>query len=120
MWDTSGMASRIVGRLVKQRLGMAEDLVLLASRRPAPERPAKEFKRLVKKRNDVLHGKPGTAKNGDQRLFNAGQELKIADLEAIGDEFAVGSHQLNALLYGVLKKTLGKGLNTSAQCHPPT
>jgi hypothetical protein len=64
---------------------------------------ADEFMQMVKLRNAIVHGKPGTAPYGDQRLFNKGQSLSIADLYAAADAFTRCGARLNELLHGPLK-----------------
>jgi hypothetical protein len=61
--------------------------------------PSVEFQRLVQERNGLLHGKPGTATNGDQRLFRNGQEWSIAAIEAFSDEVAACSILLNDMVH---------------------
>lgn len=60
--------------------------------------PACEFKRLVAVRNGILHGKPGTAVDGEQRLFRDGVPWTPTMLENAADEFAACSMLLRALL----------------------
>ena len=63
---------------------------------------ADEFKAIVADRNALMHGKPGTAKNGDQRLFRHGSEWSVVDVNDFSDRSVrVGGH-LNALLYNEL------------------
>ncbi|MEO0418513.1 MAG: hypothetical protein AAF249_06600 [Pseudomonadota bacterium] len=58
-----------------------------------------EFQRLVRDRNELLHGKPGTASNGDQRLFRRGTEWTISDIETLSDELATCSIRLNEMVH---------------------
>lgn len=109
VWCCEKLRPGYINKLGKKTAGIiATDIVTLAGRRPTHERlqikpHALEFKRLVNRRNEALHGKPGTTEDGDQHLFSVGGELTITDLNTIADEFAVGSSALNALLYGLLK-----------------
>ena len=64
--------------------------------------PAAEFKRLVSKRNDLVHANPGTAPNGDQRLFRKGGEWTIELVNDAADEFAAASGPLNHHIHDVL------------------
>ena len=63
---------------------------------------AAEFKRLVSKRNDLVHGNPATASNGDQRLFRNGVEWSIASVNDAADEFVTAGSLLNHHLHHVL------------------
>jgi|JI7StandDraft_1071085.scaffolds.fasta_scaffold574596_1 hypothetical protein len=84
---------------------IARELVDLVNAIGAPSLRAKclapslEFQRLVQERNGLLHGKPGTARNGDQRLFRHGQEWTIATIEAFSDEVAACSILLNDMVH---------------------
>lgn len=53
-------------------------------------------------RNGLLHGKPATAPNGDQRLFRGGHEWSIPEVNELADAFVRTSLKLNALLYNEL------------------
>jgi hypothetical protein len=66
--------------------------------------PSMEFQRLVQERNGLLHGKPGTAPNGDQRLFRRGQEWTIPAIDAFADEVSACSILLNEIVHGDLAK----------------
>jgi len=69
-----------------------EELSLLAS----------EFLNLVDERNKIIHGKPCTAPNGEQRLSGNGI-IEISHLERAADAFAVCGGKLNSLFYGFLQ-----------------
>ena len=58
-----------------------------------------EFKRLVGRRNDLVHANPGTAPNGDQRLFRVGSQWTIEMVDDLSDEFAAASSSLNHTLH---------------------
>jgi len=64
---------------------------------------AEEFRKVVEERNGLLHGKPGTAPSGDQRLFRNGIEWSIGAIDGFSDRCVVASLPLNALLYGEFK-----------------
>jgi hypothetical protein len=68
---------------------------------------AKEFLILVDKRNMIIHGKPCTAQNGDQRLSGEGI-IEISDLENAADAFAVHNRNLNSFFYGFLQNYVPK------------
>lgn len=61
--------------------------------------PANEFKRLVQERNGLLHGKPITAKNGDQQLAKGNQEWTIAEIDAFSDDVMACSILLNDMVH---------------------
>ncbi len=62
---------------------------------------AQEFRSLVRERNSLLHGKPGTVSgSGQQRLFRNGVPWHIADLDSAADRFAACSIALNSNFHG--------------------
>jgi len=63
---------------------------------------ASEFLALVDERNRIIHGKPCTAPNGEQRLSGNGI-IEISNLEQAADAFTVCSRKLNSLFYGFLQ-----------------
>lgn len=65
---------------------------------------ATEFLAIVQERNGLLHGKPGTAPNGDQRLFRHGVEWTIDKIHEFSDRCVRGGAPLNALLYDEFKE----------------
>lgn len=87
---------------------IANDLVGLAAAHPDPTvvaslmPPATEFKRLVGTRNNLVHANPGSAPNGDQRLFRMGAEWTIDLVNDAADEFAAASEPLNYHIHNVL------------------
>lgn len=91
MRKTAGAIATDLLRLVNAM----PDQALIAICRP----PALEFKRLVEERNGLLHGKPGTAPNGDQRLFRHGQEWSISDVKQFSDQVAACSTMLNEMVH---------------------
>ena len=66
-----------------------------------------EFSDLVVQRNRIIHGKPCTAPNGDQRLSGNGI-IEIAELERTNDAFGVFGRKLNTIFYGFLKSYASK------------
>ena len=64
---------------------------------------AADFLRLVGIRNQILHGKPCTAPDGEQRL-SSNEIIQISDLEDAADAFADCGSVLNDLFYGFLDK----------------
>ena len=67
--------------------------------------PAIEFKRLVEERNGLMHGKPGSASNGDQRLFRNANEWTIDAVNDLSDAFTACQIQLNNLVHNDLAAT---------------
>lgn len=65
---------------------------------------ATEFSAVVQERNGLLHGKPATAQNGDQRLFRHGIEWTIEKVNAFSDRCVRAGTPLNALLYHELEE----------------
>jgi len=63
---------------------------------------ADEFKRLVSIRNGILHGKPGTSSDNEQRLFRNGTAWTIEMIDNAADQFAACSESLNTLIYATL------------------
>lgn len=109
VWCCERMRPGYVRTLGRKTAGViADDLLRYARRRPDIERPAfvtpaEAFKRLVEVRNAILHGKPGTADGGDQRLFSEGTALGVEALHNAADDFSHCSLLLNALLYDQLR-----------------
>ena len=89
---------------VKTAGRIAIDLIDLTSTAPnaaAFAAPCAEFKRLVDTRNKLLHGKPGTAPNGDQNLFDRGSAWTIDKINDAADEFASCDRSLNPLMHSL-------------------
>jgi hypothetical protein len=72
---------------------------------------AAEFVEVVKERNGLMHGKPATTLNGDQRLFRNGAEWTIDAVNAFSDRCVKAGMPLNALLYDELKEPCQVTLN---------
>ncbi len=64
--------------------------------------PTLEFNRLVQQRNALLYGKPGSAPNGDQRLFRNGQAWTTLAINTFSDDVAACSILLNEMVQGHL------------------
>lgn len=62
---------------------------------------AQKFIKLVQIRNQIMHGKPCTSPNGDQRL-SSDQIIEITTLENAADDFTECGGKLNNLFYGFL------------------
>lgn len=58
-----------------------------------------EFKRLVEVRNGIMHGKPGTTKAGEQRLYRDGGVWTLDALHKAADEFVLCGRPINRLLH---------------------
>lgn len=97
----NGVGTKTAGQI-------ATDLVAMAAAHPDAAvvaslgLPAAEFKRLVGKRNDLVHANPGTAPDGDQRLFRNGEEWTFELVNDASDEFAAASVPLNHHIHFVL------------------
>lgn len=92
---TAGTIARELLKLIQSH----PDPVVQAAALP----PAQEFDRLVQTGNSILHGKPGTATTGEQRLFKGGQVLTIEAIDDASDEFVAGQVTLNHVLHNILK-----------------
>jgi hypothetical protein len=62
------------------------------------QRAAGDFRFLVGTRNNLVHAKPGSTPDGEQRLFRHGDPWTIAELEGVADAFAACSARLAAAL----------------------
>ncbi|MBB5220395.1 hypothetical protein HNP73_000316 [Amaricoccus macauensis] len=88
--------------------GIAGDLLAQIQGLPAKDPrhacrdAAVRFDELVEVRNALMHGRPGTAEGGKQRLFRDGDDWTIAEIEEAADQFAACSIELGDLLHGVL------------------
>lgn len=89
----------VIGRDLKNLFSRVADSHLNARILPF----AQEFCDIVEERNSLLHGKPGTANNGDQRLFRHGVPWSIADVDNFSDRCARAAAPLNSLLYAEFK-----------------
>lgn len=75
---------------------------------------ATQFLALVEVRNGIIHGKPCTSPEGQQRL--AGQRvIEIVDLAAAADAFAALGTKLNSLFYGFLQTYVPPQIQSGAQ-----
>lgn len=63
---------------------------------------AQKFMELVQVRNQIMHGKPCTSPNDEQRLSNKGI-IEIATLESAADDFVECGNKLNELFYSFLQ-----------------
>jgi hypothetical protein len=99
-----------VQKAVKLTAGqIADKLLSLMKKRPARAvdwqrcvDAAAEFKRLTRRRNDLMHANPGTAPNGEQQLFRHGAQWTAQAVDDVADEFAANGIILNELYYRVL------------------
>ncbi len=62
---------------------------------------ASEFKDFVEVRNNIVHGKPCTSPQGDQRL-SGDNVIEIIDLKNAADDFVECNDKLNVLFYDFL------------------
>lgn len=63
---------------------------------------AADFSAIVTSRNGLMHGKPGTDKDGSQRLFRHGSAWTIEAVNDFADTCAVTARAFNKILYGAL------------------
>ncbi|HEY0028533.1 MAG TPA: hypothetical protein VGC35_11740 [Allosphingosinicella sp.] len=86
---------------------VADTLAHLAKRRPetagklALQAAASDFRFLVGTRNNLVHAKPGTARDGSAGLFRLGDHWALAELEGVADAFAACSARLEKALGGL-------------------
>jgi hypothetical protein len=106
VWCCNKMSPNYVNRVGRKTAGIiADDLIALARRRSNVQlrddclNAGLDFKRLVLIRNSIVHGKPGTAPNGDQRLFHFGTPWTVEMLQDIADKYTVCSQVLNDLFH---------------------
>ncbi|MCG9745976.1 HEPN domain-containing protein [Shewanella sp. Isolate8] len=64
---------------------------------------SKQFSDLVELRNRIVHGKPCTSPNKQQRLSSNGI-IELIDLENAADDFSECANKLNSLFYGFLSE----------------
>ena len=111
-WDAVWCCERLRANYIKtiepkrKTAGViANDLIHLVAQIADPQSlaicqgPAIEFQRLVKERNGLLHGKPGTAPNGDQRLFRGPSEWAIDIVDNFSDEVTACQVLLNDMVH---------------------
>ncbi len=110
VWCCERIQQNYIQTITRKTAGnIAADFVRLSERHPdkatraACLAGATEFRRLVEIRNGILHGKPGTAPSGEQRLFRGDAVWSPALIDDAADEFAACSITLNALLHNQLK-----------------
>ena len=59
---------------------------------------AVQFKELVKYRNGIMHGKPGSSSSGEQLLYRDGSPWTCDLINKAADEFAFCSEETNKIL----------------------
>ncbi len=62
---------------------------------------ANRFRELVQVRNDIIHGKPCTSPEQEQRL-SGDKIIEVVDLENAADDFVECTNKLNTLFYDYL------------------
>lgn len=109
VWCCEKMQSGYLNTIRKKTAGqIASDLISLASMHPDPAvrislgAAASDFKGMVNRRNDLIHANPGTALNGDQRLFRDHEEWTIAMINDAADAFVEVGGILNHHLHNIL------------------
>lgn len=85
------------GWISEQLTNLTRNLPRIKGRNEA-KRLATRFEELVKKRNSLVHAKPGTVPRGAQRLFSwADGVIEISNLEDVADEFVACAEALDQL-----------------------
>ncbi len=97
-----GSVSRKMSMQISKKFSRISQKILDSNLRDQCITVSTEFELLVKKRNALLHAKPGTATDGSQLLFRNGNPWTISAIDALADEFAALSIKANALLHGSL------------------
>lgn len=65
---------------------------------------ADEFSALVKQRNGLLHGHPGTAPNGDQLMYRHGSAWTLKAVNTFADRCVAADLPLNELFHRALSE----------------
>lgn len=94
--------SLTAGKISKVFIDLSRNMPKSAIRTELQE-IARKFSTLVLLRNEILHGKPCTAPNGDQQLSGK-KVITIPALEAAADQFVEWGAKLNAIYYDFLIK----------------
>ena len=95
------VAAKTAGQIARDFM-TATNGIIHPALRVAVQPAADRFRALTERRNDLVHATPGTAANGDQRLFLKGAEWTIADVEALSDKFAECNIRLDDLYSKVI------------------
>lgn len=111
-WNSAHSCEKIrpgyLNNLKKKTAGkIADDLIeLVRTARPtvwmSHEAACREFKDLVDLRNRIMHGRPGTAPNGDQRLFDKGAPFAISNIDIAASQFTACLRQITDMLHNRL------------------
>jgi hypothetical protein len=80
------LSERTAGRVGDTLLHLARELPSTSDREEL-EAAAAEFRAYVGTRNNLLHAKPGYNDQGQERLFRAGDQWTIRELEAVAAAF---------------------------------
>lgn len=91
---------KTAGEIAKDVCAFA-DMIADRDKRARFRTAAEEFKRLVERRNALMHANPATV-DGRQRLVRDGFPWNPAGLEELADEFTACSLELNELHHHVL------------------
>lgn len=105
--ETNKKTAGTIGRDLRTMFSRVSDGVLRSRIEPL----AADFSAIVEDRNGLLHGKPGTALNGDQRLFRHGFEWTVGAINDFSDWCAKVSLPLNNLLYAEFKEPCAVALD---------
>ena len=111
VWCCEKIQSDYIPTIAAQRKAagvIAGDLVRLASTHHDPVvrvslgAGASDFAALVRRRNDLLHATPGTARSGHQRMYRKGVEWTIPMIDDLADECVHAGGVLNHHLHQAL------------------
>jgi len=91
------VAKKTAGDIARDVAGFAK-LITNHHKRARYEAAADEFRRLVKRRNDLVHANPATVGN-DQRLVRHGTPWQPNEIDDLADEFTACSMELNELFH---------------------
>jgi hypothetical protein len=106
VWCCERLEAGCIDRIAERTAGnIARNFKRLAEANGSEEliAAAQRFDDLVQRRNGLLHGKPGTDRDGSQRLFRDGVAWTEDEIEAVADDFTECSETLNTFLYGALR-----------------
>ena len=96
----STVARKTAGKIADDIKGFA-GLIADQGKRARYQAAADEFKRLVDRRNDLVHANPATV-GSDQRLVRHGTPWQPSEIDDLADEFMACSIELNELFHRVL------------------
>lgn len=94
------LEERTAGRVADTLLHLVNGLDASPTQREL-QLAATDFRFLVGTRNNLVHAKPGMARDGSQGLYRHGDHWTIAEMESVADTFAACSKRLSQGLNGL-------------------